>query len=200
MAEFDPRNPILVPLAEVVHCVADGWLAQFRGQAWCSGVIRRATGGVHSHSGMLRRENGAVDVLEMRMFRGGRAKPLEALARQYPARIDVFAPNPHGRWGLQYDAGGAVRYMRGLTGAEYGYRAVAMLGLRKIPGLWRLWSTGTLDVERRYVRPFCSHAVSMAYRIGGHVDPVPNCPDYMVSPNMLTRSLFFQYQFTVAEV
>jgi len=208
MAEpFDAARPKLVTLSAAINRIGDAWLAQYRGAGFVSSLIKRATGGPHSHSAMLRRNlAGGVDVLELREFCGGRVRPLDQHVAQYPGRIDCFAPNAGNRWSWPdkpdcepFSARGAVAYMELLTRLDYGYRSVLRIALRKLPLAWRFYALTTDDVlnSGRNVRPFCSHAVALAYRKGGFVDCVPRQPDYLTTPADLTRSMFFSYQFTL---
>jgi len=176
--------------------IGDGWLALYRGNSWMSRIIQYGTGGPYSHAAMLRRENGHADVLEMREFRGGRATPLEAQARNWPRAIDIFSPNV-ARF-PEFDPATAVSVMRDLTSREYGYVGVARLLLQKIPLVWRLWPLDVADIELDETTgaPFCSHAVAAACRLAG-VDPVPRKADHLVTPNDLSWSLFWRYEFTL---
>lgn len=196
--KFNPRVPEYRHYEDVVGTLQDGWLAQFRGNSWLSQLIQYGTGGPHSHTGMLARTNGTVDLLEVREFYGGRRVPLEDQVRANPGRIDIFSPDLN-RWPKACPKG-AVETMRILTGRRYGYMGVARLALRKVPLLWRLWPISTDDdsvLEDSVGAPFCSHAFTYAWRVGGELDPTPRKPDYMVSPNDLTWSMFFSYEFTL---
>ncbi|GAG35017.1 unnamed protein product, partial [marine sediment metagenome] len=188
--------------------IGNAWLAQYRGRGWISRAIQYATGGPHSHSAMLRRNPASVDVLELREFHGGRVRPLRAEVAKHPGRIDLFSPNACERWSgnhyddpaSDWDAAGAVHYMELLAKLPYGYRSVLRIALRQAPLIWRLYPIETCDVicqQSRQIRPFCSHAVALALRLGGHVDCVPRLPDYLTTPNDLTHSLFFRYEFTL---
>jgi hypothetical protein len=45
--------------------------------------------------------------------------------------------------------------------------------------------------------PYCSQAISYAYRVGAGVDLVPNAADCMTEPADLARSGLLHYQFTL---
>lgn len=176
-----------------------GDILQYRGSSLISSWIRYVTGGVHTHSAMLRIDRlGRADVLEIREFIGGRAVPLLGHVVQCPGQIDVFRPRleifPH------YDTEAAVGVMRDLTARSYGYRGIARLALQRVPFLWRLVRLSTDDLTDRTrppSAPFCSHAVAHACREGGGVDPVPRKPDDLVTPTDLTWSLLFDYVCTL---
>lgn len=195
----DPSTRLLLSIADAEDRIGNAWLAQYRGTGWISKLIQYGTGGPYSHSAMLRKDSKHVDVLELREFIGGRSTPLEAQVARWPGMIDVFSPD-YERWPL-FDSVGAVEVMRHLTGREYGYTGVARLALAKVPLLWRCWPLETdefTDVIENTGAPFCSHAVCSACRIGGGVDPCPRKADARVTPNDLTWSLFFKYEFTLA--
>lgn len=198
MPEFFPPTQVTwAKYADVEGELQDGWIAQYRGYGYLSGLVQHGTGGCHSHSAMLCRVNGHVDVMELREFIGGRRQPLEGHVERWPGQIDVFSIN-RARF-PEFNARGAVRYMRGLTARPYGYLGVSRLALRHVPLLWRFWPLVLQDYDVLATRgaPFCSHAVCTACRVGGGVDPVPRKADHLVSPNDLTWSLLFQYEFTL---
>lgn len=196
MGKFDPVNLKFVSLDEAKDRIQSAWIGQFRGRSYLSRLIQWRTSSVHSHSAMFRRTfSGEVDVLELREFVGGRTKTLEYHAAESERLIDVFSCNAGIRW-PHFKPQTACETMRFLCDRRYGHWNVAKLGLRKVPGLWRLFPIENKDIEGGKQQPFCSHAVAWATTCGG-VDPVPNCPDYLVTPGMLTTSLFYEYQFTI---
>jgi hypothetical protein len=89
-----------------------------------------------------------------------------------------------------------VRRMRILTGRKYGRLGIARMYAMRFPIVRLFFGTPTDDLIDTSLRPFCSHAVTDAWRVGGLVDPVPNRPDHLVTPSDLTSSLFFQYACT----
>lgn len=195
MPVFNPSKPNLAHLKDVESLVEDGSLAQYRGTGIISRWIQYATTGCHSHSAMIRRNGRGCDVLQIREFQGGSARPLESEVNRYPGMIDVFTLDLE-RW-PEFNVRGALKYMRDLTGRDYGYWGVAHLALLRIPYVRRLWRFTADDARDSDSAPFCSHAVASAYRIGGGIDPVPRTPDDLVSPAHLTTSMLFKYQFTL---
>jgi hypothetical protein len=200
MPQFDPHNPVLVPLDKAMPRIGNAWLAQYRGSGFISRMIQYGTGGPHSHTAMLRKPDGTdyVDVLELREFIGGRAVTLESQVAKYPGRIDVFSPDV--KRFPEFSPSLAAFTMRRLTSRPYGYLGCLRLALRKVPLLWRLWPLDVSDLRElpeKTGAPFCSQALCTAYREGGRVDPVPRKPDDLVTPNDLTWSLLFKYEFTL---
>lgn len=196
---FDPNFPHYVPAIEMQKVIGNAWIAQFRGAGIISRLIQYTTGGVHSHSAMLRRNNGHVDVLELREFHGGRARPLVDTVRDFPGQIDVFSPDLK-RW-PEFQAKNATEVMRYFTGRKYSYWGVCRLFMQRVPVIRRLWPLDMSDHDiadaDNVGAPFCSHAVCAATRIGGGVDPVPRLRDDLVTPSTLTWSLFYKYEGTL---
>ena len=196
MPVFDPRNLNYVTPQFAADRIQSGWIAQYRGNSWLSHWIEYATGGVHSHSAMLRREGSLVDLLEFREGVGGRSIPFLGECAKESGAFDVFSIDlehfPH------FDGEGAALCMRELTSRDYGYRGVARVLLSKVPFVRRRYELDMSDdgMLASGEAPFCSHGVCAATRIGGGIDPVPRKPDSRVSPNDLTWSLLYKYEFT----
>lgn len=206
MPPFDYHKPIIVSYAEAEKAIDDAWLLQFRGSGLISDWIRMISGGApHSHSAMTKiNSRGLVDVMEIREFVGGRIRSLKWHAKYYKGRIDCFSPNHAHCWEDCWDPLGAAEKMHDLVNCKYGYRSALRIGLRHLPFVWRMFPVETDDMKVQVngdsflgVRPFCSHAVALAYREGGNVDVVPRLPDYLVTPSDLTHSMFFEYRFSL---
>ncbi|NLE38183.1 MAG: hypothetical protein GX621_09190 [Pirellulaceae bacterium] len=181
-----------MPYDEARGAIADGDLLLFRGR----GLIATAGRGVHGHAAKAAWWDDDLFCLEFRAFRGGRAVLLSHLVERWPGRIDVFETNPQGRW-LGYDSAEATRYMRRLTGLEYGWFNVLRVALAHAPVVRWFCSTASDDAPAGERPPFCSQAVVMAERIGGGVDPVPWLADRHTEPADLARSAFYRYRFTL---
>lgn len=199
MAEFDPQNLNVVRYAAAVPELRNGDLALFRSKSWHSNLIKIGSLGIHSHAAMLRiNGDDRIDLLEMVEGAGGRAKPLRARVQEQSGQCDIFRPDTD-RW-PELDLAGATAYMRDLTGLDYGTWGVMLLAGLRMAGLRFLLARRARefdDARESGQAPFCSHAVSTAYRIGGGVDPVPRKPDYLVTPADLCCSLLFQYHLTL---
>lgn len=196
---FDTNHPFWVLPSYAKKRIQNAWIGQCLADTYISRLIRMGTQGVHSHSQMFARDcHGEVDILELREFKGGRRHTFE-YHLQHPGRIDVFSPDTE-KW-PDFDAEGAVEAMRQLTNYEYGWKGIGEMLARRVPFVWRLFSTSTddrLPADGKPIRqPFCSHAVSLATHLGGGVDPVPRCPHSQVTPTHLTYSLFYRYEFTL---
>ena len=196
---FDVQNPFWVTPQYAAEKIQSPWIGQCLSDSWVSRAIRYGTQGAHSHSMLfLRNMWDDLDVLEVREFKGGRRKTFNYHVNQ-TGRIDVFSPDVT-RW-PNFNPLQAGYAMREMVDHNYGWWGVFHMFLRRTPGIWRLYSQTTVDqlpTETSPVRqPFCSHAVSLSTHRGG-VDPVPRCPHWLVSPSMLTQSLFYRYEFTIA--
>lgn len=162
------------------------------------GVISLLGRGIHSHAGKAAWWEDELMCLEVREFYGGRAVSLESQVRKYPRRIDVFRADADNRW-PQFDRNGSVRFMRKITGCPYAYLSVSFLALLRIP-IVRFWVRPEFSSEKEDGKTnalFCSQACSMADRIGGGVDPIPELSDRFSEPSDLARSPFYQYRFTL---
>ncbi|MEN6494967.1 MAG: hypothetical protein ABFD16_11875 [Thermoguttaceae bacterium] len=182
----------LVRYAEAREEIKDADLLLFRRQ----GLISIAGRGLHSHAAKAGWWGDDLFCLETRALLGARAVTLSSQVRRYPGRIDVYAVNPDNRW-PEYDRQGAMSFMRRVAGSDYGYRGLLTAALLHLPGV-RLFVRPDLD-DRHFDRrpPFCSHACTMADRLGGGVDPVNLLADRLTEPADLARSPFYQYRFTL---
>ncbi|MGW8256525.1 MAG: hypothetical protein ACWGMZ_03470 [Thermoguttaceae bacterium] len=192
LREKSTLTRVMLPFAEAQHKIRDGDLLLFRRR----GAISVAGRGEHSHAAKAAWWRDDLFALEVVQWRGGRALPLTRLVDRYPGRIDVYQTNPRNRW-KNYDRAGAVRFMRGLCGCQYGCSGLLMAALLHLP-IVRWFVRPDLDdtaVDRR--PPFCSQACAMADRIGGGVDPVPHLADRLTEPADLARSPFYRYRFTL---
>ena len=201
MPQFDVNKPFWLDQFHARKLIQDAWLGQTYSGSLLSELICAGTQGVHSHSMMFSRDEfDDIDVLELREFVGGRRRTLTFHTDQ-PYRIDVFSPRTD-IW-PDFSPQMAVATMRLLADCRYGWSGIWQFVARSIPFLRRFYAASTddqlVDPEANKRQPFCSHAVSLAYQTGG-VDPVPRCPNYMVSPANLTHSLFFNYEFTLVNV
>ena len=162
------------------------------------GLIAVAGRGIHSHAAKAAWWKNDLFCLEVREFHGGRAVSLSSQVKKYPGRIDVFRPNPDNRW-PNYDADKAVELMRKLAGCDYGYGNVLLTAMTHFPLIRIFVRPNRNDASPWNPRrpPFCSQAVSMADRIGGGVDPVPQLADGFTEPADLARSPFYKYLFTL---
>ena len=198
MPVFDPKQPYYLGYRDALAAtrpdgswlIGNGALIQYRSKSLVSWGIRSFTNGCHSHSAMARRnKDGSLDVLELREFIGGRAVPLDGHVQRMPAQLDVFVPDLE-RW-PEANPDGAVAYMRELTNRDYGYTGVLRLFLMRLPFLRWLWRYDQVDARDSKKPPFCSHAVSIAWAIGGNVVPVLRKSCDLVTPAELTCSWFF---------
>jgi hypothetical protein len=197
MPVFDWRGPHWVTPDFAQGRIQTAWLCQVAGASYLSKLIMHGTQGVHSHSAFFaHNEHQEIDVLELTSWYGGRIKPLAYHLAQ-PGRYDVFSPCRDGIYKGVFDPEKAHVMMHRLTQYEYGWPGLIQMALCRIPVLWRLYPPLTTDMPNGGAKqPFCSHAVCTAYMAGG-VDPVPRCPNWLVSPAMLTTSLFFEYEFSI---
>ena len=160
------------------------------------GIISLAGRGRHSHAAKAIWWDDGLFCVEIREWFGGRAVTLSSQVEKYPGKIDVYEANPKARW-PEYDRRGAASYMRRLSGCRYGWGNLILAALLHLP-LVRWFVRADVDDSTVSKRPpFCSQAIAMADRIGGHVDPVPHLADRLTEPTDLARSAFYKYRFTL---
>lgn len=198
---------IILPKAydEVRHRIRDADLVLKRG----GGLIPAVGRSVYRHAGMAVWWDGDLMLVEMLQFRGGRAVTMRSQVKRWPGKLDVFRTAPGNRW-PEFDRVEAARFVRRLAGQPYNYAGLVALSLlhlpivRLLPAVRRFVRRGILNghsadgrLADRLGARFCSEAVSLACRIGGHVDPVPMLGDRLTEPADLARSQFFEYRFTL---
>lgn len=93
--------------------------------------------GLHGHVATVARWGGDWFVLETRPG-GGRAVPLDAFLRRNRRRVDVFRPNPDGRW-PEYRPEKCVAFLRRAVSARYGWRGVCSAAVARLPFVRLLW-------------------------------------------------------------
>ena len=188
-----PNSPLkLVSYRTVRDQIKDGDLLLFRRH----GAISIAGRGDHSHAAKAAWWGEDLFLLETTAFLGSRAVTLSSQVRRRPGRIDVYETNPEDRWS-EYDRAAAVRYMRRLAGADYGYAGLVAAALLHLPVVRWFVHPNVDDQAWDRRPPFCSQACAMADRLGGGVDAVKHLADRLTEPADLARSPFYRYRFTL---
>lgn len=191
-----------VPLAEA--SIDDGDLLLFR--RW--GLISKYGRGIYSHAAMAAWWPGAtVEIyagertlestlmcLEVREWYGGRAVTLASQVKKNPGRIDVYKPLVSYKKRCL-----AVHAMLQKLGKPYSYADVVRAALAHVPMARMLLPADRRDTNGgESGRPeHCSGAIANAWRIGPHLDAVPNLADRATEPSDLARSLLFLYKCTL---
>lgn len=185
-------------ISEKGHRIATGDVLLFRaGHSLVSRAISVGGRGPWSHAAIAAWWGDDLFCLEVREWYGGRAVLLDREVAKRPERIEVYRlleelRNPDDL--AMYDI---VRTMRRFAGGNYGYWSVLRTALYHLP-LVRLAMKPMTDDEMDNGRPpYCSQAVSYAYRVSGGVDLVPNAADCVTEPADLARSSVLEYQFTL---
>jgi hypothetical protein len=138
-----------------------------RGRAWLrdadlllvqtGGLIPCLGRGLHGHVATVVRWGSDWFVLETRPG-GGRAVPLDAFLRRNRRRVDVFRPNPDGRW-PEYRPEKCVAFLRRAASAQYGWKSVCSAALARLPLLRQLcfddyFNDGDVSTQRDAKPPF----------------------------------------------
>ncbi|MBR4975467.1 MAG: hypothetical protein IKY61_00320 [Thermoguttaceae bacterium] len=129
------------PPADLTQPLKRNAVALERGRAWLrdadlllvqtGGLVPYLGRGLHGHVATVARWGGDWFVLETRPG-GGRALPLDAFLRRNRRRVDVFRPNPDGRW-PEYRPEKCVAFLRRAVSARYGWRGVCSAALARLP-------------------------------------------------------------------
>ncbi len=180
------------------HRIATGDVLLFRaGTNPVSRLISGAGRGRHCHAAIATWWSGDLFCLEVREWYGGRAVLLEREVARRPGLIDVYRLVDELRTPDEIDMFDLVAKMRRFAGGNYGWWSVLRAALYHLPILRLALKPMTDDQMENGHPPYCSQAVSYAYRVGGGVDLVPNSADCMTEPADLARSGLLRYQFTL---
>ena len=200
-------NPIKYDQAK--ELIQEGDILLFRGSGAIGFLIKRYTGGVHSHVALAHKDGDVLECVEFREFMGGRSVSLKSQVDSSPLNIDVFRPvksisyeemDAEGNTKLiekNYTEETALAMTEDIirwTGQPYGWSNIWKMFLRFIPGA-RLFQQNINDDEVAKAK-VCSTAVTVALR-RNFMDPVPYLADDRVSPADLARSPILQYLFTI---
>jgi len=200
-------NPIKYDQAK--ELIKEGDILLFRGSGTIGFLIKRYTGGVHSHVALAHKDGDVLECVEFREFMGGRSVSLKSQVDSSPLNIDVFRPVKSISY-EEMDAEGNTKLIEKnyteetasamtediirWTGQPYGWSNIWKMFLRFIPGA-RLFQQNINDDEVAKAK-VCSTAVTVALR-RNFMDPVPYLADDRVSPADLARSPILQYLFTI---
>ena len=81
---------VLVPFSKAISHLKEADILLFRGTGAISWAIKRYSGGIHSHAGMIHRDGEHIQCVEFREFKGGRSVSLKTQVESHPDTIDVF--------------------------------------------------------------------------------------------------------------
>jgi len=190
----------IIPYSEAMPLIQEADILLFRGKGIISWLIQRYGSGVHSHVGIAHWDNGNLQCVEFREFKGGRSVSLKTQVNNTPFGIDVFRAAKR----IDYENDSHVlddikkskitTVMLKLTGLPYGWKNIWKLVKHYLP-FCRLASQNIKDNNATKIF-VCSTAAAYAYRIS-YIDPVPYLADASVTPSDLARSALFEYQFTL---
>ena len=190
----------IIPYSEALPLIQEADILLFRGKGIISWLIKRYGSGVHSHVGIAHWDNGNLQCVEFREFKGGRSVSLKTQVDNSPFGIDVFRAAKR----VDYENDSYVlddstkfkitTIMLKLTGLPYGWKNIWKLFKHYLP-FCRLAPQNIKDNNATKIF-VCSTAAAYAYRIS-YIDPVPYLADSAVTPSDLARSSLFQYQFTI---
>ena len=190
----------IIPYSEALPLIQEADILLFRGTGIISWLIKRYGSGVHSHVGIAHWDNGNLQCVEFREFKGGRSVSLKTQVDNSPFGIDVFRAAKRVDYeNDSYVLDDATKFkittiMLKLTGLPYGWKNIWKLFKHYLP-FCRLAPQNIKDNNATKIF-VCSTAAAYAYRTS-YIDPVPYLADSAVTPSDLARSSLFQYQFTI---
>ena len=200
---------MLIKYEQAKEILQEGDILLFRGEGLISFLIKRYTGGVHSHVALASKYNNTWMCVEFREFKGGRSVSLLSQVEENKKNIDVFRPVKTISYD-KMDKNGNIclvekKYTKDIasamtediikwTGQPYGWINIFKMFLRFIP-FARIFQQNINDDDVAKAK-VCSTAVTVALR-KEFMDPVPYLADERVSPADLARSPVLQYLFTI---
>lgn len=148
----------------------------------------------YCHAGMAAVGLSITYSLEFLQWRGGVRRDLGEYVRDYPGKIDVYAPPKI----PSYDPEAAVAGLRALirTHPKYGRRSLFRVSRWYVPGIRLIGTPQTDDTALNGGAPHCSQARALADRMAGR-DFVHNTPPHMTTPGDYGRCPDFRYLFTL---
>lgn len=194
----------LVKYSTVRNEIGPAYLLAHRGQSSFSWLISKCIGSETTHVDMAVWAGNTLLSAGM-LYRSEKIRTLSSDVRKYPGTIDVYRPNALND--VSWNPAGAAEYMLRLCDVKYGRVSLVYEFLYEVvftpvhvkidvalidtpTGDGRIWQCPALP-------PFCSMGASLAYELGGGVDPVPERPNLFTPPDELAASDFFEYLFTL---
>jgi hypothetical protein len=212
---------VILPYKEAKVLINEGDILLFRGTGWISKLIYTQTQTYYSHvalaswvNGRANTEDGRLECVEFREWRGGRSISLKRAVDDHRGRIDVYRPIPTFSK-ISFDQetkttnlvkkdfnGRAVTdILRDLTGLPYGWKRIWWLIKYKLVGI-RVFlipiDTFIDDKVHDIVYPVCSTTVAYAFNINDY-DLIYNRSDSYTEPGDIAKSPRINYLFTIGE-
>lgn len=166
-------------------------------------LIAFATGGPWCHATGVVHINGRLWSAGYEERRDGYLAPLDAAVRHYPGKISIFrAPRfSGGDFGLRSLDAVARRLVDDLDG-DYQWRNIRLIALtHTLAGQVLARSTWyrslALQQSLKTRSAICSQHVHRSFRLGAHVDLVPNKREALVTPNDIGQSKLLTYVGTL---
>lgn len=162
--------------------------------------ITGITRGKYSHVGIASRKTGRLTLIEQKEFIGGRETLLESNIKRY-TKFDVYRAKKEiwlrtGKIEFTPEVAECVsQTARNTTGKKYGWKNIWDIYKGYLP-FYRFFAKKDYNDEKAPDNSVCSTVVSTSYRTC-YADPVPNLSDERTSPDDLSRSFLYDYQFTV---
>lgn len=206
---------IEIPLSDSLNLIKEGDVLLFRNKALISRLVGRAGEGQYCHVGVASKNDGFVECVEFKEWRGGRSVSLERVVEIYGGEIDIYRLSPV-KYIYKYDssqnaviseekifntftAKRVTNCMRKMTGLPYGWTRILWIFLHKFPITRFFYDINnlTLDVpSEQQVYPVCSTSLAHCFNKAGF-DLVNHRSDEYTEPNDIARSSILSYVFTI---
>lgn len=216
---------VIIPYSKARLLIEEADLLIFRSKPWnikdllkfefpsIGWWISTYTSGPYSHIGLAHWDDGHLNLVEMREFRGGREVRLSGQVKRFPFAIDVYKAVPKiyefsldqttltPKWVEIYLDGDTRKNITEtalqLTGSKYGWGNIFRI-IRGYTPFFRL-VYNKYDLKDRTDIYVCSTLASYAYKIH-YADPCYMIPDDLTSPNDVAKSSLFRYGFTIGDM
>ncbi len=201
-----------LPFEKAKLLIKEGDVLFFRSRGLLSKIIKTVGYGLYSHVAIASWRGEAyksiLECVEFKEFVGGRTVSLEVVLKSSGATVDVYRPVPEYTYSVfdgqevktmnvKYNGLLTTDFMRFITGLPYGWHRIWIMSHRHIPFLrWFVTFVDDDNDGKEYIYPVCSTSLARAFR-KTYIDPVPLMADIYVEPSDLSRSLLFNYLFTV---
>jgi hypothetical protein len=160
-------------------------------------LIATAGRGDYTHAAKAGFLDGEWKCLEIREWIGGRITALEHQVARYPGIIDVFRPKM-----TPEECDRSLRAMKHKTEKSYNYAGIFWASLLHL-AIVRIFvkpDTGVDEFRETWMPEFCSEATVSADQIACKQDPVPYLANRITEPSDISRTWFYDYQFTLKAV
>jgi hypothetical protein len=211
------KDRIYIPYAEARLLIKEADLLLYRGNAWYSWFIKKATHGEYSHIGLAswhngKKERAILETVEFHGYRGGGVTTkMSNLFPKFSKQIDIYRCS-HICQKLLFDPKinkvvttcthlqnkDITNTMRSLTGLPYGWKRIWWTIKRNL-ALFRFFynlEDLTYDSCQPIIYPVCSTAIAYSFN-KNNFDLISQRSDSWTAPSDISTSPLVHYLFTI---